>query len=1129
MEETHLTESRHLANQARVPQREFRLLVEGMHRWLSELAGERSEPAPCVGFVRGEAGRGGRQALHALRGMCEQLGMEVLHVRGRDGSGPSAWIGSLVDQLLRSVRLPGEEENAGPNSRIEVAPDILAVLASVTPGAGSIDGVAPAPDLGPAANVHRLADAVSQTLRAIARSRPVLAVFERIDLAGSIAAEVAQHLVRVLTKANSARPERVLVVASAADGNDPSLSSLVEVADRTVFEVEMRGCSRDDLQELARVLVGAELSVSERERVLRATRGRIRHVTWLLRLAGDSAAGVRGWDRWLGLSFSALVRLRAERLGALERAVVNALAAAGCALPEAAIIDSLRVTADSADDDAPAAAAIRAAIAEAREAGWVSSSPDGRDSSGIAYSICDAEVAEIVLRDLSSAARCEVFASLVAALERASSGDERWLPLLSRLAIEDLERIDNPGVITRGFDYLERVGCADEVLELLPAGIELLAARAPADADPWRARYAGLLERTGRLHESREESERLTGEEVDRTIAVEAWRRIGDIARAEGQTVDAVNCYRRGLERLDEVDRALRIHLLRRLAEACAALGDRDAALRALAIATDGIGAADREDELRLTQLTLELSPPGKNAGSIPARTTTWSLGLRDLCAGVRICLKIARLCRERAELGAAEEWLDAADEIAAASGSRELVAEVLSVRGELALERGESELALRLLRAARETLEEFGAGAALRELYGSILEVELASGTFDAAGRTARRLAESWAEEAPADDRPFRLRPEGRERPQRIAALEKTVYGEAPSSIHDHLELLVAALDSGQLTEATEHGGALVRSARRDDADECAVVTMAGALLARIEALRGEYDGALRWVAEALKGQRGVPDRRVVQAAFSVAGRVSLERGELARAYHYFLRELRLARELGSADRLGLAYIDLADFLIEGGALAAAEEIARGAIQLAALAGDSRVELPARRILARRAALAGETDVAHAELTRAERLVARLELPVDACFLRLERGWLEVGRGDFERALVVAREGIEIARSKGLHPLLDDFLHLLGAIEGARGNARSNFLRALEALEQAVAGAEARCRPQRSWEALIAIAKAYAERGKLELTRQYEARAREVESIALHPLPAELASLSWQSRVPLQASPVAV
>ena len=40
-----------------------------------------------------------------------------------------------------------------------------------------------------------------------------------------------------------------------------------------------------------------------------------------------------------------------------------------------------------------------------------------------------------------------------------------------------------------------------------------------------------------------------------------------------------------------------------------------------------------------------------------------------------------------------------------------------------------------------------------------------------------------------------------------------------------------------------------------------------------------------------------------------------------------------------------------------------------------------------------------------------------------------------------------------------GLQPLLDEFLLLVGVVESAHENPSKNFLRALEALEQALAG----------------------------------------------------------------------
>jgi len=149
----------------------------------------------------------------------------------------------------------------------------------------------------------------------------------------------------------------------------------------------------------------------------------------------------------------------------------------------------------------------------------------------------------------------------------------------------------------------------------------------------------------------------------------------------------------------------------------------------------------------------------------------------------------------------------------------------------------------------------------------------------------------------------------------------------------------------------------------------------------------------------------------------------------------------------------------------------------------------------------------------------RALELAAVLDLPVETCRVKLDLGWERYRRREFPEALQLAREALETARSLSLSKLIDDLLHLVGVVESAATNPRKNFLRALEALEQALQGAEARGRPRLRWEVLQAMARIYRERGKPEPAAEYDTKAREIEATVFSGLPRELRSLVWRSR----------
>ena len=156
-----------------------------------------------------------------------------------------------------------------------------------------------------------------------------------------------------------------------------------------------------------------------------------------------------------------------------------------------------------------------------------------------------------------------------------------------------------------------------------------------------------------------------------------------------------------------------------------------------------------------------------------------------------------------------------------------------------------------------------------------------------------------------------------------------------------------------------------------------------------------------------------------------------------------------------------------LVRFFVHSGALATASGMARGGLALVVARRLPHRELPLRRLLGRLAIEVGDSRQAEHQLEKARVLAESLDMAVETCRLYLERGWAKRLRGDFDAALSLAKEGIEIARRLGLHPLLDEFWHLVGAVESVSSNPNANCERALTALDQALAGARSRKTPK--------------------------------------------------------------
>src|SRR5688500_20152040 len=85
-----------------VPEREMRLLVDGIREWLGSLAGEGSTRGH-LGVLEGEPGQGQSEVLRALTQVCRDLGLCALHGRAsRTAAVPPGTIGTPVEHCLRA-------------------------------------------------------------------------------------------------------------------------------------------------------------------------------------------------------------------------------------------------------------------------------------------------------------------------------------------------------------------------------------------------------------------------------------------------------------------------------------------------------------------------------------------------------------------------------------------------------------------------------------------------------------------------------------------------------------------------------------------------------------------------------------------------------------------------------------------------------------------------------------------------------------------------------------------------------------------------------------------------------------------------------------------------------------------
>jgi hypothetical protein len=85
--------------------------------------------------------------------------------------------------------------------------------------------------------------------------------------------------------------------------------------------------------------------------------------------------------------------------------------------------------------------------------------------------------------------------------------------------------------------------------------------------------------------------------------------------------------------------------------------------------------------------------------------------------------------------------------------------------------------------------------------------------------------------------------------------------------------------------------------------------------------------------------------------------------------------------------------------------------------------------------------------------------------------------------------------------------------------VESSALNPRKNFLRALEALEQAQAGAETRGRPRLRWSVYHALANVYRERGRSALADEYDEKAKQLKLLSFSTFALLEKSMPWRSQ----------
>ncbi|MCZ6794137.1 MAG: ATP-binding protein [Planctomycetota bacterium] len=1139
-----------------LPLREFRLLLEGIKNWVHGISpgGRKSS---CLGLITGDPGQGKSLLVQALQDSCEELGLQVLG--GSFHGGACAPGGAFVDVVEQIVEAAGRRSAGSPHGR--ALERFGADLRKLTPDSAWPVECAELPSLGFRQDRLRLVDSLARALLEIGRREPTVLILDEAAAGDTLSRDIFHHLLRILEQwAYRRSRHRLLVVATHTDDGGAQTApwhfSEVEDSKLLAFRVRARGYSRDDIRECER-RVGVDLTLSQREKVHRLTRGNVRHVRWLLESLERGGPGTKAIEREGPALARRLIRESYEALPPEARATVRTLAVLGPPIP---LADLARIMAHdpevhetSLPQDPDGWLAF---LRDLQGAGWVryvSCHPSASDRRVAAH---DDVAPVVVARDGRGAVEeCSRRIGTYLLGPEPPGARESFRAVAQLLHEADLEslfergsRSDGPGawrsgreeqllrLVHQAADTAEALGCPHEALELVENACRVLGSDGAGGRT--EQRILRLLAESGNYREAYEVRRRTVSPGARGEEAAADWRTLGDLCGELDEAELQIQCYASarkllggqpaGLETLRVIAGEARLHRDR---------GDLDESWklcrRGLEV-LQGLGGdltARCPELFEVAQDVAYRRHDHDSALELEKSLLTFREGEGDVLGLVESWQHMARLSFLRDDLEAAELALKHSLEEATGSGSRLLQATALLRLGEYSAECGSLQPAHRFLVQARSVFRDFDCHEEIQRTEKRLVDLELRLGRFRTAARTIGRVVEcaygcdvgvELEDEEGADSHTLgnaearRARARRRSRREELEAARKNLPESlTPTEILELAELWTAA---GRVAPARR----LVNDGLegREFAGRSDLRAAAQRSVGRLELLGGRLDRAMACYESCLNSLSASPDRPTLGGVYIDVGALLLERGHLGQSFDYTLRGLDVFVDLGDPAGLLRSLHELTTFFLETSQGSAA---ALNAVTAVSLARSSRApdeqKLAAYRLSARSASELGDVPLADLGFRRARRLDELLGQPIESSRLRLEAGWHEVRLGHFETAMQLVREGTQLARSSGLGLLVDEFLHLAGVIEGAADNPNKHVPRALEFLERALAGAETQRRPYLRWNVLRSMGRVYEGHGKRELADELKERADDASGKSRNELPEALGKLRWACR----------
>ena len=1138
-------ETRSLSAARVVPDRELRLLADGLQAWVRGISSERSKP-PCIGIIDGARSQGTPELVDSLRSICPELGVRFASIAVDDGRvGPA---GAFVD-VLRDVfraETPGDESAASP-SREKYAEALSRALPELSSSGVRGDDEAWS-RLSPELERSRLLDCGARALMEQAQRVPSVLAIQDVHLASGFTAQFLDHILRSVQQRGRRRVNHRLLIVVTGDSLSaewPASLAALSSSPRLAFSIQAKGYSREDVRECCLRRTGEELSLTAREQLLRSSRGDPQHVAWCLeRWTAEVDPARRSVEEQV--RFEELAAERWQALDAVDREIVCVLACARASLEADRLVRALEaVDAEPAVDIGEIIDEIEERLARLKSAGWLEATGGGAGASlrfgvvprlqSLAFEALpaarqrawtEALIRVFVLRNNNASPEplaVPLTLSLLQALERGASGSKRIL----RRITSGSEAEGNSAwllldVCRSAVDYLESTGCLREALEILDASITTTRRHGVELDEAWPLELARLLERTDNFHEAIDLWRKLVGPESGIDVEMRAAVRVAVLHGKLEDYDKQRSMLRRVYERLAVSDVELRgeivIHLAR-CEHAAGKVADRNALLkRALTMSSES-GQYRPRPELReaLWDLAEEVCFKARDwAGALQYEEKL--LCLREETGDLEGVLQsldhMACLFALTSEEEAAQACLEKALELSEASRSYVLVARVEESLGKFEGDRACLQDAFPHLERAWVLLRELGREQGVARIDARLAEYEMRLCKYAGAARTLRHFVE----------RRFGVRSrwpltaeDGKKGSFRLPGARDAKDREAKGDQSPRRETLDRVLDTvraGKLDEAFRLLEAAL--ARKEFHEEDLLRIEAVQLLGQMAYERREVELALKSFEQSLKYLATTPAPHLLANAYLHLGSILLDRADQQRALDYTLRGLGLAAGSKDAGLVVRALLRVAILLSEVGDFESARVIAGTAAGLAREKKLPAHELEACIVASRAYESFEDLRPVRRVLSRAAELDQSIQNEPLSVRLRLERGWCHLRHDEFAKAQADVQEGLERAKSAGLKRVQLELRHLASAVDTDPQNPHKNFLRALDDLEGVLALAEKACLPRLAYEVLEILTRTYSSRGKDEVAEGFRQRADELSVLYENQL---LSDATWSCR----------